>query len=66
MGTLRVKELRDEKGLTQAQLAASIGVDQRTISNYENGVSEPNVQIIKKLCDFFNVTSDYLLGFKDF
>ena len=65
MVNLRIKELREEEGLTQSQLAKAIGVNQRTVSNYELGVSQPSIQIIEKLCDLFDVTADYLLGFKD-
>jgi len=61
----RLKELREEKGLTQAQLGKEIGVVQRAISHYEKGYREPDYKTLKKLCNFFEVTSDYLLGFED-
>jgi len=61
----RIKELRLEKKMSQAQLGQVIGVNDRTISNYESGKREPDIQTIKKLCDFFEVTSDYLLGFAE-
>ncbi|MCL2861399.1 MAG: helix-turn-helix domain-containing protein [Firmicutes bacterium] len=59
---LRIKELREEKGLTQKQLANQIGVDQRTISSYEIGHTEPDIKTIRKLCKIFDVSADYLLG----
>ncbi|MCL2370742.1 MAG: helix-turn-helix domain-containing protein [Firmicutes bacterium] len=62
----KLKELREEKGLTQTQLATELKINQRTISGYETGVSEPDIATIKKICDFFDVTADYLLGFKDY
>ncbi|MCL2862244.1 MAG: helix-turn-helix domain-containing protein [Firmicutes bacterium] len=62
----RIKELRDESGLSQEQLAKEIGVNRRTISNYESAVREPDIQTIKKLCDFFKVTAGYLLGFEEY
>ncbi|MCL2862406.1 MAG: helix-turn-helix transcriptional regulator [Firmicutes bacterium] len=62
----RLKELREERGVSQEQLAKAIGIRQQTISQYENGITQPDIQTIKKLCDFFDVTSDYLLGFKDY
>jgi len=65
MEKVRIKELRQEKGLSQTQLAKEICVDQRTISNYEKGITEPNIQTIKKLCEYFEVTAGYLLGFED-
>jgi len=62
----RLKELREEKGLSQTQIADAIGIRQQTISQYEKGITQPDIQTIKKLCDFFDVSADYLLGFKDF
>jgi len=62
----RLKELRIEKGLSQTQLAKEIGVNYRTISQYEKGINEPDIKTIKKLCDFFGVTADYLLGFTEY
>jgi len=65
MGLVRLIELREEKGLSQAQVAEAVGVRQQTISQYEKGITEPEIQMIKKLCDFFDVTAGYLLGFED-
>jgi len=61
----RLKELRLEKGLTQVQLGKIIGFDGRTIGQYERRINEPDIKTIKKLCDFFEVSADYLLGFVD-
>ena len=61
-----LKDLREEKGLTQAQLGKELGLDQTTISQYERGVREPDFQILKKLRDYFGVTADYLLGFVEY
>lgn len=65
MEKIRLKELREEKGLSQMQLAKEIGVKQQTISNYEAGEREPDIRTIKKLCKFFNVTAGYLLGIEE-
>jgi len=62
----RIKELREEKGLSQTKLAAELGLNQRTVSNYETGSLEPNIQTIKKLCEYFGVSADYLLGLEEF
>jgi len=56
------KRITGEKGLSQAQLAKEIGINQRTISQYETGIREPDIQGIKKLCAYFGVTAGYLLG----
>ncbi len=57
-----IRELRKEKGLTQTQLAKEISTTQDTISLWELGKSYPDVINIVKLCKFFCVTADYLLG----
>lgn len=57
-----LKELRKKFNITQEKLAHDINVKQNTISNYENGSSEPDLETIKKLAKYFNVTIDYLLN----
>ena len=61
----RIRELRDEKRLSQARLAKEMGVTQQTISDYEKGRIEPSIETIKKLCKFFDVTAGYLLGIEE-
>jgi len=65
MEKIRLKELREDKGLSQTQLAKEMGVSQQTISQYEIGTAEPDIQTIKKLCNFFDVTAGYLLGIEE-
>ena len=57
-----IKELRLERGLSQAALAKSIGVSQKAIDYWERDVNEPKATYIVLLADFFGVTTDYLLG----
>lgn len=57
-----LKELRKEKGLNQIQLAKFIGVSVQAYQKYEYGTAEPTFDSVCKLADFYNVTSDYLLG----
>ncbi len=61
----RIKYLREEKGLTQVQLAKLLYVDKSTIAKYENGAIQPSARMIVVFANFFNVTSDYLLGLQD-
>ena len=56
-----LKILRRTKGLTQAALASLLGVDQRTVSAWENGISEPSFTILSKLCDIFDEDYNSLL-----
>lgn len=55
-------ELRQDKKLTQKQLAKIIYVTPGTICNYENNVRYPDVEKLVALADYFDVTVDYLLG----
>ncbi|SHF50996.1 helix-turn-helix domain-containing protein [Caloramator proteoclasticus] len=61
----RIKKLRTEKQITQPELAKILGVSRSTIAMYENNEREPNIKTINKIADFFNVTTDYLLGRTD-
>ncbi len=58
----RLKDLREESGLTQTKLGKEIGVDQRSISFYELGKYEPDLQTLINIANFFDVSTDYLLG----
>ncbi len=59
----RLKNLRKEKGLTQQELASSTNIARSSLSSYENGERIPDDINLKKLCNFFNVSTDYLLGY---
>ena len=61
----RLKELREEAGLTQYELAKKIGATQKAISFWELGLNEPKASYIFELAKTFKVTSDYLLGLED-
>lgn len=59
----RIRELRTQKGLTQPQLADSIGVSVRTVKSYELGTSLPKTrETYQKLAEFFDVNINYLLA----
>ena len=55
-------ELRQDRKMTQEDLAKVLLVTSGTISNYENGVHLPDIEKLISLADFFGVTTDYLLG----
>ncbi|MDE7454918.1 MAG: helix-turn-helix domain-containing protein [Clostridia bacterium] len=61
----RLKDLRTARDLKQAELAEHLSVDQRTISNWECGMNEPNFEMLKKIARFFDVSTDFLLGIVD-
>ncbi|MDE7330483.1 MAG: helix-turn-helix domain-containing protein, partial [Clostridia bacterium] len=58
----RLKELRVEKGYTQKQLAQILNKSETAYASWEQGLSEPSVNDIRKLCKIFEVSTDYLLG----
>ena len=62
----RLKELRQEKCLSQKQLAQKIGVSQKAIDFWERGINEPKVSYIFALAQFFKVSSDYLIGLSNY
>lgn len=57
-----IKQLRKERGLTQDQLAALLGVSRSTIGMYETGSREPDFETSEAIADVFNVDMDYLMG----
>ena len=61
----RLKQLRTEKGLRLKDVAEAVGLTIRAISNYEQGIREPSIEILKSLCDYFDVSADYLIGRTD-
>jgi len=54
--------LRREKGLSQRQAAKELGVSQALLSHYETDAREPKLDFVVKVCDYYDVTSDYILG----
>ncbi len=58
----RLKDLREDKDLVQKEVASYLGIDQRVYSNYETGKREIPVKFVIKLADFYNTTTDYILG----
>jgi len=61
----RLASLRNQHKLTQQQLAAILNVSKGRIGNYEQGKRSPDIEMLKSLASFFQVTIDYLLGLDD-
>lgn len=57
----RLKQLRKDKRLTQAQVAQRIGVTASMVSSYETDIRLPSYEVLIRLADVFGVTVDYLL-----
>ena len=57
-----LSELRRRNGLSQRKAAADLKISQALLSHYENGAREPGLGFVCRVCDYYNVTADYLLG----
>ena len=55
-------ELRHQRGMSQKQAASDLGISQALLSHYENGAREPRLEFVVKVCEYYGVTSDRLLG----
>ncbi len=61
----RLKKLRLQNGVTQKAIAEGIGVTSVSVQRFEYGTAKPKLDNVIKLADFFNVSTDYLLGRSD-
>ena len=59
---MKLKELRNEKGISQLKLAMDLSMNQNTISRYETEERQADYETLIKIADYFNVSIDYLLG----
>lgn len=62
---MRLRQLRNQKNLTQKDIADFLGCGRTTYVKYETGVNEPNLDTLKQLAGFYNVSLDYLTGNSD-
>ena len=58
----KLAELRNSLSLTQDEVATSLGISNKTLSKWENGMSEPNLTMLSKLAEYYSVSTDYILG----
>nr|WP_082111967.1 helix-turn-helix transcriptional regulator [Shouchella clausii] len=58
----RIAQLRTRHKLTQAELAEKIGITRASLSHYEKNRREPDYETLKRIADFFDVSTDYILG----
>ena len=58
----RLKDLREDKDLVQKEIANILGIDQRVYSTYETGKREIPTRFVVALADFYNTSTDYILG----
>ena len=57
-----LERIRKDKKVSQAKLGAALGLTQQMVSSYEKGTSSPNIEVLVKIADYFNVSLDALVG----
>ena len=62
MVKIKLKELRKEKNISQIKLALDLGLNQNSVSRYESGERQADYATLIKFADYFDVSTDYLLG----
>ena len=65
MDGTRLREIRKDHGDTQESMGDKLGFSTPTVSKWEQGLSEPSYETLKRICRMYHVTSDYLLGLTD-
>lgn len=59
----RLRKARERKNLTQVAVREKTGINNKTLSGYEKGISEPDIDTLKKLADLYEVSVDWLAGY---
>ena len=61
----RIKDLREDRDITQAEIGALLQKSQQGYNHIENGRAELKIEDLVKLCEFYNVSADYVIGITD-
>ncbi len=61
----KLKRIRIERNITQKEVAKQLGISETGYAGYEQNYREPDFETLKKLCQYFEITSDYLLGLEN-
>lgn len=61
----KIRFLREEKGLNGLKTSQALGISATVLYHIENGRNNPSMNMIIKICNFFNVSADWLLGLKE-
>ena len=62
---MKLKELREEKNITQVEIAEFLNIRQNTYSQYENGQRQLPVNVLISLAKYYGTSTDYILGLTD-
>ena len=66
IGLSGLKEIRKRKNLNQLKVALDLNISREALSHYDNGKRSPDVQMLRKLSEYFGVSIDYLINGKEF
>ncbi len=61
-----LRKIRKERKLNQLKVAMDLNISRESLSYYENGKRNPDIQLLKSMSDYFNVSIDYLINGKEF
>lgn len=64
--TRRFNQILNENNISQAKLAAELGISRQAVTNLKNGASLPSLYLLFNLCKVLDVSADYLLGLSDY
>ena len=62
LGLLGLKIVRKQKSLNQLKVALDLNISREALSHYENGKRSPDIQMLRKLSEYFNVSIDFLVN----
>ena len=65
-GLLGLKSIRKQKNLNQLKVALDLNISREALSHYENGKRSPDVQMLRRLSEYFNVSIDFLINGEEF
>lgn len=63
---LGLKKLRKQRNLNQLKVAMDLNISRESLSYYENGKRNPDIQLLKNMSDYFNVSIDYIINWKEY
>ena len=65
-GLLGLKKIREERNLNQLKVALDLNISREALSHYENGKRSPDIQMLRRISEYFNVSIDFLINGKEF
>ncbi len=66
VGLIGLRNIRKQRNLNQLKVALDLNISREALSHYENGKRSPDVQMLRKLSEYFNVSIDFLINGKEF